>query len=182
MTAKLMQEYRNNVWQLRPPKFFKKPAILIMDAHRAHLVSTVKSAFKQYNSTDVCIIPGGLTSILQMLDVYINRSFKCKLRIKYRNWLSEGLDRFTKSGKRAKAGYDEVAKWVSSSWQEIDQELIKKSFIGCGIALTRDESCLHSKLKNLMAGIPSEYEEEHSGITDDEDEIEIEDNEEIDID
>ena len=60
--------------------------LLIMDSFRAHLTEHVKQACSTKEITRA-IIPGGLTSLLQPLDLTVNRSFKCKLKEFYhRNW------------------------------------------------------------------------------------------------
>ena len=45
------------------------------DSFRAHLSDNVKRVLK---STDVAVIPGGMTSLLQPLDVGVNKPFKDK--------------------------------------------------------------------------------------------------------
>jgi len=51
---------------------------LVLDAFTAHRTDTVKRRFYRKN-TDLAIIPGGLTSRLQPLDVLLNKSFKAKV-------------------------------------------------------------------------------------------------------
>ena len=57
----------------------KTPSLLFLDSFSAHLTDAVKEAFKQSNTT-VAVIPGGLTSVLQPLDVSINKPMKDYLR------------------------------------------------------------------------------------------------------
>ena len=46
----------------------RKRSLLVYDAFEAHVTDPVKAAFKREN-TDLAVIPGGLTSLLQPLDV-----------------------------------------------------------------------------------------------------------------
>lgn len=57
-------------------------------AHKNHLFK--KSISADYN-TILAMVPGGLTPLIQPLDVYINRSFKNKLREKYTDWMISGI-------------------------------------------------------------------------------------------
>jgi hypothetical protein len=40
--------------------------------------------------TDLAIIPGGLTSVLQPLNVSVNKPFKDNIRKLYAQWMAEG--------------------------------------------------------------------------------------------
>jgi hypothetical protein len=54
------------------------PTMLVYDSFRDHLEKSVKEKF--YNGNiDLAVIPGGLTSICQPLDVAINKPFKDNL-------------------------------------------------------------------------------------------------------
>ena len=51
---------------------------MVFDSFRGHLTDMVKETFRK-NEIDIAVIPGGLTSKLQPLDVMINHSFKAKV-------------------------------------------------------------------------------------------------------
>lgn len=76
----------------------------------AHKVPSVKTALKKIKA-EPAIIPGGLTKILQPLDLAVNKSFKSKVGKLWEKWMMEGLHPFTNSGKMRKATYEEVASW-----------------------------------------------------------------------
>jgi hypothetical protein len=66
-----------NIWTKR--RSLSNPrSLLVLDSFRAHLVDSVKCRFAEKN-TNLAVIPGGLTSKLQPLDVAINKSFKAKV-------------------------------------------------------------------------------------------------------
>src|SRR6218665_2361404 len=46
--------------------------------------------------TDMAVIPGGLTSVLQPLDVCLNKPFKDRLRKMWVEWMTSGLGTLTK--------------------------------------------------------------------------------------
>ena len=79
MDTEEMLYWTENVWDRRT--IAKNPrSLLVMDSFRGHLVPVVKNRFIEKN-TDLAIIPGGLTSKVQPLDVSINKSFKAKVSI-----------------------------------------------------------------------------------------------------
>lgn len=57
----------------------RDPTMLVYDSFRGHLEESVKAKFHD-NNIDLAVIPGGLTSICQPLDVAINKPFKDNLR------------------------------------------------------------------------------------------------------
>lgn len=53
----------------------------------------------QEENTDICTIPGGLTSQLQSLDVRLHKLFKHVMHIKWTEWLMDKCNHeFTPSG------------------------------------------------------------------------------------
>ncbi|CAG8810625.1 12418_t:CDS:1, partial [Racocetra fulgida] len=53
-------------------------SLLVFDSFRAHITDAVKKKLQE-NNNDLVVIPGGLTSVCQPLDVSINRPFKVAL-------------------------------------------------------------------------------------------------------
>lgn len=50
-------------------------SMMVYDSFRGHLEDSIKEKFKE-NNVNLAVIPGGLTSICQPLDVAINKPFK----------------------------------------------------------------------------------------------------------
>lgn len=71
MTSELMVDWLKSVWETR--KDVSSRSMLILDAFRGHLTDEVKARIKDKTS-DLVVIPGGLTSKLQSLDVCINKN------------------------------------------------------------------------------------------------------------
>ncbi|KAJ4446805.1 hypothetical protein ANN_13503 [Periplaneta americana] len=98
MTTELMMYWLAMVWNRRPGVLLCKRAMLVLDAFKGHLTLEVKKKITALK-TDLVIIPGGMTSKLQVLDVVVNKPFKDQLRKQYSDWLLEGGHAFTPSGK-----------------------------------------------------------------------------------
>ena len=73
-----MSWWVENVWTQCASRASNPRSLLVLDAFTAHRTDTVKRRFYRKN-TDLAIIPGGLTSCLQPLDVSLNKSFKAKV-------------------------------------------------------------------------------------------------------
>ena len=79
----------SNVWNKRPGSMLNKRSLLVWDMFRAHLTDGCKKTAAGLK-TDLAVIPGGLTSVLQPLDVCLNKPFKDRLRKKWTEWMSSG--------------------------------------------------------------------------------------------
>ena len=78
MNENEMSWWVENVWTQRASRTSNPRSLLVLDAFTAHRTDSVKRRFCRKN-TDLAIIPGGLTSRLQPLDVSLNKSFKAKV-------------------------------------------------------------------------------------------------------
>ncbi|CAG8602270.1 6251_t:CDS:2, partial [Diversispora eburnea] len=104
-----------------------------------HLTDSVKLRFDEKN-TNLAVIPGGLTSKLQPLDVSINKSFKSKYCQCYNDWMAEEIKKLIPTGQIQRPAYNLEAEWVLTSWNQIDKILIQRAFKCCGISNARDGS------------------------------------------
>lgn len=114
-------------------------ALLVWDMFRAHITDDVKEKAKNLN-TDLSMIPGGLTSMLQPLDVCLNKPFKDRLRQIWTEWMTSGSVKTTKGGNLQKPDITLVCQWVKDAWDSIPNEMIRKAFLKCGISNAMDGS------------------------------------------
>ena len=125
------------IYQCLPRKPRNEPSLLVWDSFRAHLTDAVKSDLQRRN-IDVAVIPGGLTPILQPLNKCLNKPFKDHVQKKYLAWMITGPFEFTPAGKKKAPTRNLVLQWIKEAWQEIPQEMVKKSFKSCGISNAMD--------------------------------------------
>lgn len=127
MNEEIMHQWLEEVFRKRKGAFFQPKAVLILDSMRAHLLESVKEKCKKM-STTLAVIPGGLTKVLQPLDLVVNRIFKNSMRKQWEDWMQNGLHSFTKSGHMRRATYVEIVQWVSEAWKMVKDDNIISSF------------------------------------------------------
>uniref|UniRef100_A0A674I2H4 DDE-1 domain-containing protein n=1 Tax=Terrapene triunguis TaxID=2587831 RepID=A0A674I2H4_9SAUR len=132
-------EWLEKVWNKRPGALFKKPAMLVWDMFRAHKTDEVKNVAKNMKTT-LAVIPGGLTSVLQLLDVCLNKPFKDRLRKMWSEWMCSGMAKLTEGRNHMKPEINLVAQWIKDSWVSIPSEMVEKSFRKCCISNALDGS------------------------------------------
>lgn len=161
MNTTLIEDWIKRVWMRRPGALLKKKCLLVLDSFRGHTTEEVKKILKKGN-TDLAIIPGGLTSVLQPLHVCINRPFKAALKEMYTKWMAEDDHAYTPVGKIKRPDFGLICKWISDAWTRISPSLVEKSFKKCSISNQLDgteDDCLWN----------SESDNENSGDDGDED-------------
>ncbi|RWS24155.1 pogo transposable element with KRAB domain-like protein [Leptotrombidium deliense] len=171
-----MNEWNKRVWKLRPSALFTNlrnsntKTLLVMDSHKAHLTDDYKKSLQRWYNTDLCIVPGGMTPLLQPADVCYNKSFKNKMKEKWNSWFAEEVEI---NDKVRRASYAIVAEWVSEVWKAVDSTMISNAFKHCGISKDQDFCQLHTRLQELLETATYNANEESTGITDDEQDVEI---------
>lgn len=133
MTESLMLDWLKSVWGRRPGALLNLPSILCLDAFRGHLTDAVKKNIRGLNS-ELVVIPAGMTSVLQPLDVSVNKPFKTYVQEEYEKWLCEPNKEMTPTGKIKRAAPQVVAHWISAAWKRIPAPIIEKSFKKCCIS------------------------------------------------
>ena len=139
MMKELMLEWLKIVWGHRPRAFLNQPSMLVLDAFKGHLNDSVKNQLCKMK-TELVVIPGGMTSVLQPTDVSIYNPFKDRLRQQYLTWIVDPARQLTETGKIKHAAPSEVARWVSAAWKAIPDSIIIRSFKKCCISNASDGS------------------------------------------
>lgn len=63
--------------------------MMIWDSFAPHKSPRIIDYLAAEFDTNVCIIPGGCTSVLQPLDVGVNKPMKDRLRAKFQSWIAK---------------------------------------------------------------------------------------------
>lgn len=137
MDEALVLDWVKSVWCRRPGALLSFPSILVLDAFRCHLAESVKKLLRE-SGTKLVVIPGGMTSQLQPLDVCINKPFKDAVKRSYADWMRSGEAAVTPSGRLKRASPGTLCKWITDAWATIPNELIARSFKKCGISNALD--------------------------------------------
>ena len=97
-----------------------------------------------FRQTDVAVIPGGMTSILQPLDVGMSKPFKDHLRQRWNKRMLDGEHSFIPAGRIRKPDLQLICKWILESWEAISPMTVRQSFLKCCItnAIDRTEDDL----------------------------------------
>lgn len=110
----------------------KKPSLLFLDCFKAHLTEKVKEAFGNCNTT-VLVIPGGCTSVLQPLDVSINKPIKSYIR---HSWEQYMIEKCSGGGNAPKPSKQLLVDWLQNANHMLDSNkcIVKKSFLVTGLS------------------------------------------------
>ena len=74
-----------------------------------------------------------MTNLLQPADVCWFASIKKDYKKCWSDWYMHEEKNFTRAGNTKSPGYLKCCQWLSIIWRDFDSELIKKSFVVCGI-------------------------------------------------
>jgi hypothetical protein len=72
--------------------------MLVLDAFKGHVTHSMKDPLCKMK-TELVVIPGGITSVLQPMDVSINKPFRERLSQQYLTWIVDPAHKLTVNGK-----------------------------------------------------------------------------------
>ena len=124
-------DWIQEVWNKRPEA--SKKSLLVWDSFKAHLTEQLKKG-----NSECAVIPGGLTSIVQPLDVCVNKPFKDNFRKFYNKWMTSGNHSYTPAEKMRRPSLQLIVEWIEKSWDAIKVDTVTHSFKKCGISNSLD--------------------------------------------
>jgi hypothetical protein len=84
----------------------------------------------------VCLLPTNTTSILQPLDMGVNKPFKHYIKDKYLDWFIEYFDKNDTIPKLPKLDRNKLlTSWIEESWKSITNTIVQNSFAACGYGI-----------------------------------------------
>jgi hypothetical protein len=172
MNAAMVCDWVCKVWGQPPGALLRRPSLLVWDSFRRHFGDDTKRILTEMK-TDLAVIPGGLTSVLQLLNVSVNKPFKDNVRKMYTQWMAKGGHEFTPTAKIRRPSTEMMCDWIVRAWNMVSTKIIAKSFLKTGIANALDGSekgMLWAGDENVDAETDSESVPESSSEDDNSDE------------
>ena len=139
--------------------------LLVLDHYKPHRATDTGSLIRSLD-TDLVFIPAGCTSIYLPMDVSVNASFKKKIIDFWVEWRRQPAAR-TAAGNLKQPTQQHVINWISTSWEELAYDIIKKSFLRCGISNALDGS----QDDEIHTEIPAELDDEEPEDLQDSDDV-----------
>ena len=116
MVGEGMKLWLEKAQSKRPGGLLKKPSSLACDQFKAHVTESTKRLATTLK-THLAIIPGGLTSQLQPLDISVNKPFKGFMHEKWAKWIEAPTHYLTPAGRVKQPLISNGCEWVKNSWQ-----------------------------------------------------------------
>jgi len=104
----------------------------LFDQAPCHVTKQSKASFASA-SIDVKWIPKRMTPFLQPADQSWMRPLKLSYQRKWNNWMRTAPKAYTPAGNLKSPGYARVVEWIAEAWDELDPNLIARSFKYCGV-------------------------------------------------
>jgi hypothetical protein len=139
MTEELMLKWLKVVCSRRPGAFLDQLTMLVLHAFKGHFTDSMTDQLRKMK-TDLIVIPGGMTSVLQPMDLSIHKTSKDRLRQQYLTWFEVPACELTETVKIKHAAHSQVVQWVSIVWKAFPESIIVRSFKKCCISNALDGS------------------------------------------
>ena len=108
MNEELMKGWVKQVWG----SLYFRRHLLVWDACNCHIMDSVRCFINKQTSTNVSIIPGGLTSYLQPANVSLNKPFKTAYIYTKYKWMATGSKSYTGTGNMRAPSKALCLRWV----------------------------------------------------------------------
>jgi len=164
MDGEVMKLWLEKVWSKRPG-VLKKLSLLVCDHFKTHVTESTKRLATKLKM-HLAVIPGGLTSQLQPLDISVNKPFQGFMHEEWAKWIEAPTHHITPKGRVKRSLISNVCEWVKNSWQRVKSETIVKSLKKCGISNALDVSEDDILYEESDALSENNHEDDFSGSDD----------------
>jgi hypothetical protein len=149
MEKELMLEWLKIVWSHRLGTFLNQPSMLVLDAFRRHVTDSIKDQLCKMK-TELVIIPSGMTSVLQPMNISINKPIKDRLRQQYMTWIADPTCELTETGKIKRAAPSEITHvgCMESHPESIIVRSFKKCCISNALGRSKDDIVWEDNVKD----------------------------------
>lgn len=151
--------------------------LLFWDSASTHRANSMKE-FLRSRRIDQVMIPAGMTSYLQSLDIVINKPFKDVLRKEINDYIEHRMQRNVR-GNFIKPLLSEAAKWVNNAWNKITPGMVRcaliSGYIGAGADFSQTYIGSHYMFGPLIAARARTVDSQRYSDTDPDDELLIDD-------
>jgi hypothetical protein len=100
--------------------------VIAIDVFCGHFSDTIRSRLRNKN-TNLVIIPSGMRSQLQLLDVSINIPFRLLVCKQYDAWVNKDHHILALSDKIERTSASIIVEWISNAWKGVLVNIIAKS-------------------------------------------------------
>ncbi len=128
---RLMNIWVEQIWRPYIERLGGQRSILLLDEFRCHTQPQVADQCAELG-TMIKVIPGGYTSVLQVVDVGINKPFKDRFKSLFQEWQLENYD--ANNAVVPEPSRMEILQWVEASWNGISGESILNTYQHVGLA------------------------------------------------
>ncbi|KAE9264982.1 hypothetical protein PR003_g32604 [Phytophthora rubi] len=109
-------------------------SLLMLDEFKCHMQTSFVRGLNDLG-TEVEIIPGGYTCVLQPCDVGINKPLKDGIRTQYNAWSITKMDGLKGDAKGPAPEREDIVAWLLHAWESVSEDSVKNTFsyIGYGV-------------------------------------------------
>lgn len=136
-------------------------SLLMLDEFKCHVQA---SFIKRLNSigTELEVIPGGYTCVLQPCDVGINKPLKDCIRQQYNAWAIRKMDALSGDAKVPAPDRTDIIEWLVTAWSSIPCDSIVRTFasIGYGVKSNNQQADFSPEVAPVAQAAPAAQDED----------------------
>ncbi|KAH8020518.1 hypothetical protein HPB51_002467 [Rhipicephalus microplus] len=114
MDESLVLDRMKSVWCRWPGALLGLSSMLLLDAFWRHLVDSMKRLLCD-SRTELFVIPGGMASKLQLLDICLDKPLKDPIKRLYMKWMRSGELEVTLAGRMKWASPAMLCSWIAEA-------------------------------------------------------------------